>query len=153
MRKRWLFVPLAVVVLMFGVAGGAALADGDETNGDSPLNSLVARVASILGLEEAVVQDAFDQAATELRDEALQNRLDSLVEGGQLTQEQADEQLEWYQSRPESIDPGIRGIPGHGGKGGQMCGGGMRGGRGHFGGGFFYGGPTAPAPEVSGDTA
>ena len=153
MRKRWLFVPLMVVVLVFGVASGAALANGDETNGDSPLNRLVARVASILGLEEAVVQDAFDQATTELQDEALQSRLDSLVESGTLTQEQADEQYEWHQSRPESIAPGFGGFPGRGGKGGQMWGGGMKGGRGHLGGGFFNGGSPTPAPEVSGDTA
>ena len=39
-------------------------------------------------------------------DEALQARLDKLVEAGRITQEQADELKAWYDERPEGV-PGL----------------------------------------------
>ena len=107
MKKRWLFSALLVVVLTIGISGGVVLAQEGDGDGDSPLKSLVSRVAAILGLEEAEVQSAFDQAAGEMQNEALQQRMDRAVEEDRLDQEQADEYMQWYQSRPESIFPEI----------------------------------------------
>ena len=142
-KKRWFVVALATAALAIGVAGGTVLANEDGTSGDSPMKSLISRVASILGLEEAQVQDAFDQATTEMQDEALQSRLDQMVEDGRLTQEQADEQRDWYQSRPDTIAPGAGFMFGRHGK---------FGGRGWFGSGWHGRGPcpgqtTTPTPE------
>ena len=103
MKKRWRIVTLIVGVLAIGIAGGTVLAQGEETHGEPPWKSFVSRVAAILGLEEAQVQEAFTQAAREIEDEATQRKLDHLVERGQLTQEQADEYMQWYQSRPEVL--------------------------------------------------
>lgn len=36
-----------------------------------------------------------------MRDEALDNRLKCLVEKGKITQEQADQYKQWWQSRPD----------------------------------------------------
>jgi hypothetical protein len=58
------------------------MARGDGAEGGSPLQSFASRVAVILGLDEAQVQDAFSQAAGELQDERLQLKLDRLVENG-----------------------------------------------------------------------
>ena len=80
MKRRWLFIPLLVGALAIGITGGAILANGTGTEGDSPLKSFASRVAVILGLDESQVQDAFDQAATEMQDEALQQKLDRQVE-------------------------------------------------------------------------
>ena len=142
-RKRWFVVALATAALVVGVAGGTVLANEGETSDDSPVKNLVSRVASILGPEESQVQDAFDQATSEMQDEALQSRLDRLVEDGRLTQEQADEQLDWYQARPDSIAPG---------SGFMFKRHGRFGGRGWFGHGWHGRGPCheqpiAPAPE------
>jgi hypothetical protein len=103
-------------------------------------------VATILGLDETDVQDAFDQAGREMEDDALHRSLDRKVERGRLTQEQADEYEGWYQSRPESLSPrpSFRGF-GHRG----FFGGRMMGGRGWFGGGFHRGVDPTPAPESS----
>ncbi len=126
MRKHWLFVPGLAVILAAGfLAGGVALAQDNGTNGGSPMSSIVSRVAQILGIEEARVQDAFDKAVKEKKDEAIQSRLDYLVEQGRLTQEQADEYKQWYKSKPEGLDRfGGRGF-GHG-KGFGRGWGGMR---------------------------
>ena len=132
-RRRWFVVSLIVAVLALSVTGGAVLAQGSGgQDGDSPLKSFAARVAGILGLEETQVQDALDQASTEIRDERLQQKLDRLVESERLAQEQADEYREWSQSRPEGLSPRF-GPPGRGKLGGRFRGGHGFQGKGHFG--------------------
>ena len=74
-----------------------------NAEGDSNASKLAIKVAEILGLDTAVVDDAIKQARRELRDEAGQKKLNALVEKGRLTQEQADEYLNWIQSKPEGI--------------------------------------------------
>ena len=106
MRKRYWFIGL--VVLMAAVIGlGSATVLAQESDGETSRLGLIARVANILGLEEQRVQDAFDQAGQELRDEQFEEmvgqRLEALVESGRITQEQADELREWYAERPDSF--------------------------------------------------
>ena len=106
MKKRWLFVTLLVGALAIGITGGTVLAQGSAASGDSPVKSFAARVAAILGLDEAKVQGAMTQATKEMQDEALQQKLDNMVTQGRLTQDQADQLKEWYQSRPDVVSPG-----------------------------------------------
>ena len=103
MRKLRIIIPIAIAVVVVTAIGfGVAFAQGNE-KGDSNASRLAAKVAEILGLDAAVVDDAIKQAREELRDEAIQKKLNALVEKGQLTQEQADEYLNWIQSKPEGI--------------------------------------------------
>ena len=141
MKKRWFVATLLVGVLAIGLTGGTVLAQTDGTSSDSPVGKLASKVAAILGLGETQVQDALKQAVGELQDEALQRKLDRLVEIGRLTQEKADAYYEWYQSRPEGIFPG-RGLGGHGF---------FRGGHGGHGIGFWQ--QTPPAPESTETTS
>ena len=107
MRKRWLIVPIMIGLLVTGVlTTSAVLAQSDGTDVTSPWSRFVSRVAEILGVDEAQVQDAVEQAAREMQDEALQAKLDRMVESGRLTQEEADARKEWYQSRPDGLHPG-----------------------------------------------
>ena len=106
MRKKYWFIGL--VALMAAVIGlGSATVLAQESDGETSRLGIIARVANILGLEEQQVQDAFDQARQELRDEQFEEmvgqRLDALVESGRITQEQADELREWYAERPDSF--------------------------------------------------
>jgi hypothetical protein len=136
MKKR-LLIPVAATMMVISVfTAGAVMAQEDGTDETPAVPSFASRVAAILGLDEAQVQDAMDQAHREMQEEALRDRLDSMVEQGRLTQEQADEYYQWYQSRPE----GIRGFGGpgpgfgFGGPGrGHGHGHGMRGPEGMFG--------------------
>lgn len=106
-KKHWIIGLLALLVLMVGVGSGTVIAQEISKKGGRPIQGVVARVAVILGLEEQQVQDAFDQARQEMRDEASDRRigqqLDALVENGRITQEQSDELREWYASRPDSF--------------------------------------------------
>ncbi len=105
MRKRWILVPVALVMMALLVAT-AGVAMAQKNDGDSKAGKFTSRVAEILGLDEDKVEDAMKQVRQELRDEAMQSKLDGMVEKGLITQEQADEYLDWYQSRPEIL-PGF----------------------------------------------
>ena len=131
--KHWLIGLVAVLALAVGVGGGTALAQEEGEEGETTIRGVIARVATILGLEEQQVQDAFDQARQEMRDEVLEQqiseRLETLVESGRLTQEQADELREWYAARPDSFwlaDGSRRGMQGGWDHGRSF------GGRGHY---------------------
>ncbi len=63
---------------------------------------LTTRVAEIVeDIDQQELEDAFTQAQSELREEALDTRLQQLVDEGTLTQEQADEYKTWIQARPD----------------------------------------------------
>ena len=99
-KKRWIVVSVAVVAFAIGVFT-AGLVAGQET--DSTGKSFFARVAHILGLDEQTVEDAMRQARDEIHSERIAEKLESLVESGALTQEQADEYQAWLESKPEGI--------------------------------------------------
>ena len=144
MGKKWLVIP-ALMVALVGLMGGAALAQAEDPDGDSPVKSLVARVAEKLGLSEATVQDAFDESRQEIRDEMIDRKLDRLVENGTLTQEEAGDYRDWLDARPDTR-PAMGALGGfEGRRHGRMDGGrgGPRGGR----------GTPAPAPETQGTAA
>ena len=101
LNKRWIIVLAITGVLAALITGGAVLAQESGSTEDPPRQSLASRLATILGLEEGVVQEAFAQARRDIRDERFQKRLDRLVAQGRLEQEQADELRNWYESRPD----------------------------------------------------
>ena len=130
-RSKKLIVGVVLAAaLLFGSLGGVALAadNEDDSQPGALFGALWDKVCAIYEektgdtLDQEALKDSFVQARSEMRAEALQNRLQSLVDEGQITQEQADEYLEWQQSRPDV--PVQFGFRGHGGFRGM---GGMRG--------------------------
>ena len=101
LTKRWIIVLAITGVLATMTTVGAVLARDNGSEGDPSRQSLASRVATILGLEEGVVQEALAQARRDIGDERFQKRLDRLVAQGRLDQEQADELRNWYESRPD----------------------------------------------------
>ena len=123
MRKRKWFIPMVLsIVLIGGIAGGVMVA-ADDSSGSVD--------------QEGQLADRHQ----ELREEALESKLQNLVEDGKLTQEEADQYLEWWQSRPDIQVP----LPGLGGPGPR---GGMTWGRSFV----PWGGPC-PGPDASGEAA
>jgi len=110
LKKRWYMVPVAAGLLALAVTGGAIFAQGNSGGpGGFRHQEFVARVAEILGLDEATVQDAFSQAHQEQQDAALQSKLADLVASEKLTQQAADAIYQWYQARPVTDLP-LRGF-------------------------------------------
>ena len=125
MRRKWLLAIVAVGILAAGLSVGAGfatggLSDGDG-DGDSTKSTFISKVASILELDEDTVSDAFEQARSEIAEERVEAMLDAKVEKGLITQDQADEYLEWFQDRPDDAFPMFK----RGGRGGWKHGKGM----------------------------
>lgn len=102
MKKIWFVLALALGAITV-ISINVALAQGGAEIGNSKASSLSVRMSEKLGLDSSVVEDAMRQARSELRYEAIQNKLNAMVEKGQLTQGQASEYLSWAQSKPEGV--------------------------------------------------
>lgn len=135
MRRRKWFIPalLLSVLLMGSIVGGlVALADDSSTNLEDQAQTVgryhvpLDRACAIYEEETGVAIDpeqliaALGQVRREMQEEALQNRLQNLVDEGHITQEEADRFLEWWQSRPDIKLP-LPGLGGHVHRGGMMC--------------------------------
>jgi len=98
--KKFIFIAvLAVLVLVGSLAGVAFAQTGSASEGSG--KTLSARVAAILGIDQQKVENAFAQAQSEMREEALDNYLKSLVDQGKITQAQADQYKAWLKARPD----------------------------------------------------
>jgi hypothetical protein len=146
MRKRKWFIPVLVVSLLLigSIAGGAIVAAQDSSgNAEDQSQTLLERVCAIyeeqtgVTIDSEQMKDALKQAREEMRDEAFENRLQNLVDEGKITEEEAGQLLEWWQSRPDVELP----LPGFGGPG---PGGGIMQGRG-----FQHWGGPCPVPDAS----
>jgi polyhydroxyalkanoate synthesis regulator phasin len=120
-------------ILSEGLTGGVMAAGDDSSSNIADQSQAMDRYQALLDracaiyeektgatIDSEQVRDALDQAQDELRDEALETRLQNLVDEGRMTQEEADQYLEWWQSRPDIGLP----LPGLGGPGpgGRMAG-------------------------------
>ena len=68
--------------------------------------NIIAEAAEILGVEESALENALAQARREIANEAVRAKMEAMVEKELITQEEADEYVEWYESRPEFLDRG-----------------------------------------------
>ena len=131
-NKKVMLMAVLATVLLVGVIAGVAVAqtgNGDHTQPADPRGALLDKVCEIyelntgVSIDQDALRNAFAEAHKEMRTEALQNRLQNAVDEGRITQEEADQYLEWWQSRPDVPlqGPGVRAFGGHGPRGG-MCG-------------------------------
>ena len=102
-KKVKVLISVLVVALLLTVGATATVMAQEETNppaGESE-KGLLERVADILEIDTEDLIDAFKQAQQEMCREAFISRLDKAVEEGRITQEQADEIIEWWELRPD----------------------------------------------------
>src|SRR4030043_1437598 len=123
--KKFVLVTILATVGLVGSITGVVLAqNGDDSQPKAGPEALLERVSEIyeentgVAIDSQKLKEAFAQAQSEIRGEAVKNRLQSLVDEGKLTQEQADQYLEWWQSKPDvpaGFDFGGLGFCGRGG--------------------------------------
>ena len=122
-KKRLVLVSMLAVVVLLGTLGGVILAqddNGNETQVEDRCGVLLDRVTTIyqentgVAIDQEQLKEAFAQACNDMLAEAMQTRLQNLVDNGVITQEQADQYLEWWQARPnvQLGGPGLRGFGG-----------------------------------------
>ncbi len=122
-KRRLALIGLAVVLgltaLGFGINTALVAASDNGTSGSgttavvsdnntdqttNPEDIFVSKLAQKLGLDEETVATAMDEARAEMRQEALEARLQEAVEKGTITQDEADQILQWEQTRPDALD-------------------------------------------------
>jgi hypothetical protein len=137
MKKRKWFIPVVVasVLLIGGITGGVVAANnsssnttaGNQTQAIDQYQALLDKVCAIyeentgVALDSGQLKAALEQARSEMQDETLQNWLQGLVDKGKITQEEADQYLKWWQSKPD-VELPLPGLGGHGHEGGMMWG-------------------------------
>jgi len=128
--KKFIIVAVSVAVLLAGSIVGVAFAanNADNSQPKAPGEDLLPKVCAIyeqktgVTIDQAALKDAFAQATKEIQQEQEKACLQNLVTDGKITQEQADEYLKWWQSKPD-VPIGF-GFGGHGrfpGKGGPCA--------------------------------
>jgi hypothetical protein len=130
--KKFLLVTVLAVVALVGSIGGVALAQSGNGDNDQPIaqhQAMLEKVCAIYGentgtaIDSEALQEAFEQARSDMQDEARNNFLQGLVDEGKISQEEADQYKAWLESKPEfdmplapGFGPGMnRGFGGHGG--------------------------------------
>jgi len=104
MSKIRIIIPITIAMVAVTAFSITVVLAQENEIGDSNASNLAAKVAKILGLDAAEVDDAINQARRELRDEAGQGKkpswgnigrkLRSAVESGDITHKQAAKKLE-----------------------------------------------------------
>ena len=120
MKKKWIFIPMVVVLTTVSLVSGVVFAQ-EDSNVKKIKQTLTGSVAIILGLEEKVVQDAFDQARKQIEDERIaeiEASIQKKLDGGDITKDEADKWREKiakgdFKKRP--MDGGFKKRPMDGG--------------------------------------
>ena len=166
-KRKWIIVAAvaAAVVLVFSAIGGLVYAQGPG-NAPSPAprvnqeKVLLAKVATILGIDNTTLEKAFTQAQADMQKERQaeqvkqrNERIDQMVTDGKITAEEAAKYKAWLDSKPEVKMPGMDmfGGPGGGPPGDQGGRGGPGGGPPGGPGGGHRGGPGGPPPDWQGN--
>ncbi len=119
--KKFLLATVLAVVLLAGSISGVALAQTgtDDSQPAVQHEALLDKVCTIYeqntgtAINSEELQKAFAQARSEMQDEALNNYLQSLVDEGKISQEQADQYKMWLESKPDVAVPLAPGFPGN----------------------------------------
>ena len=108
MKRKWLIIPALAALLLTGAIAGTAFAQSESDDDSSPVSRFVEILADKLGVGEEELETALEETKEELQaerkaawEQQLRDKLAAMVEEGKITQEQADEYLDWRLDPPE----------------------------------------------------
>ncbi len=119
-RKRWFVLAASVALLAVGLTFGSVFASGSgptdilKRGGYSDLrggghfgdnDTVLNRVAELLGVEQSTLEGAFATALDEQANTKFEERMTALVTDETLTQDQADAANTWFDKRPSNSGP------------------------------------------------
>ena len=113
-KRKW-FIPVVLsLVLIGGVTGGVVAAANNssgsteyQTQATERCQALLDRVCAIyeeqtgVAIDPEQLRNAWRQARGEMVDAAVENWLQNLVDNGKITEEEAQQYLDWWQARPD----------------------------------------------------
>ena len=108
-KKKLIAIAVLAGLMVAGTIGGVVLAadNGDNSEPETKHEALLNRVCEIyqektgIAIDQVALKDAFAQVKSEMKAKALEDHLAFLVEQDKITQEQANDYLEWWQERPD----------------------------------------------------
>lgn len=110
-KKIKVLISILVAALLLTMGGVTmVMAEGEEETtppSEASAKGFLERVADILEIDQEDLIDAFKQAKQEMKASSFINRLNQAVAEERITQEQADEIMEWWKLKPEVIKPGM----------------------------------------------
>ncbi len=111
--KYGIIAIVAVVALSVGITAvvSAESPEAEVGSDTGPGQIFAGKLADILGLDEGEVADAVQQARQDMREEMQQQRLQTALEERLITEEEAEQIQDWWDSRPEAMQQ--LGPPGH----------------------------------------
>jgi hypothetical protein len=112
--KKFIIIAVLTVLVLGGTLGGVAIAQADDQNNDTtPTATATANVSSFLDkvaemykndtgvtIDPQALQKAITEARQALCKAAMDNYLQKLVSEGKITQDQADQFMTWWDSKP-----------------------------------------------------
>ena len=108
--KKFIIISLVTAVVLvagIGVAVFAQTDNGDDNNPEARHAALLEEVCAIYQENTGVainceeLATAFEQAQSKMREGALDRYLQKLVDEGQITEAEAEQFRNWWQSRPD----------------------------------------------------
>lgn len=102
MTKLRIVLPVLIAVVTGTIISFSVAMAQENDIGDKSPGKFATKLAEILGLNPTIVDQAVQQARTEIRETSLQERLNKLVASEKLTKEQAEIKLKEFRSSKQS---------------------------------------------------
>ena len=102
MTKLRIILPILIAVATGTIISFSVVMAQENVTGDKNPGKFATKLAEILGLNPTIVDQAVQQARTEIRESLFQERLNKLVASGKLTKEQAEIKLNEFRSDKQS---------------------------------------------------
>ena len=109
-KKLKIIIAVAVAVVVIAVGGASIiLADNSTTTTTTttttvPSNNLFAKAATILGVSEQNMTDAFKKASTAIEQQKITQALAQAVTKGTISQAESDAITKWLAAKPAAAD-------------------------------------------------
>ena len=103
MTKLRIILPILIAVVTGTIISFSVVMAQENDTGDKNPGTFATKLAEILGLNPTVVDQAVQQARTEIRESSFQERLNKLVASGKLTKDEAEIKLNKFRSNKQSI--------------------------------------------------
>jgi len=97
-----LVIPVALIVIALTVIGIGMVSAQDNTSTYTKTNKFVIKVANILGLEVIQVDEAFEQAREEIRNEMIEDievKSSITLENGDITRAEVEKKIDYLKNK------------------------------------------------------
>jgi hypothetical protein len=126
LKKKRLVIALIAIAAAVGITTGVVFAQDEPDEDVTEPETLLERACEIyedntgVAVDPEAFKDALIEANQDMMAEAMESRLDKLVEEGLITQEEADQFKEWWEAKPDMSLPAGGGPMSRGGLGGRF---------------------------------